>query len=57
MRGVLDSDACRQRGLFRREMVAKLLAAPMDNYTRLQGAKVWHLALLEFWLQRHVDRR
>ncbi|MBI4998349.1 MAG: N-acetylglutaminylglutamine amidotransferase [Rhodocyclales bacterium] len=56
MRGVLDSDACRSRGLLRREMVDKLLAAPMDHYTRLQGAKVWHLALLEAWLQRHVDR-
>jgi asparagine synthase (glutamine-hydrolysing) len=55
MRGVLDSDACRSRGLFRRGMVDKLLAAPMDHYTRLQGAKVWHLALLEYWLQRHVD--
>jgi asparagine synthase (glutamine-hydrolysing) len=56
MRGVLDSEACRQRRLFRREMVDQLLAAPMDHYTRLQGAKVWHLALLEYWLQRHVDR-
>ena len=55
MRGVLDSPACRERGLFRREMVDTLLAAPMDHYTRLQGAKVWHLALLEYWLQRHVD--
>ncbi len=55
MRGVLDSEACRQRELFRREMVEKLLAAPMDHSTRLQGAKVWHLALLEYWLQRHVD--
>jgi asparagine synthase (glutamine-hydrolysing) len=55
MRGVLDSEACRQRRLFRREMVEKLLAAPMDHTTRLQGAKVWHLALLEYWLQRHVD--
>jgi asparagine synthase (glutamine-hydrolysing) len=57
MRGVLDSEACRQRGLFRRETVDKLLAAPMDHYTRLQGAKVWHLALLEYWLQRHIDPR
>jgi len=56
MRGVLDSDACRKRGLFRREMVERLLAEPMQHYTRLQGAKVWHLALLEYWLQRHVDR-
>ncbi|MDR2001355.1 MAG: N-acetylglutaminylglutamine amidotransferase [Zoogloeaceae bacterium] len=55
MRGVLDSDACHQRRLFRREIVDKLLAAPMNHYTRLQGAKVWHLALLEYWLQRHVD--
>jgi asparagine synthase (glutamine-hydrolysing) len=57
MREVLDSSACRQRGLFRREMVARLLAEPMAHYTRLQGAKVWHLALLEYWLQRHVDGR
>jgi asparagine synthase (glutamine-hydrolysing) len=55
MRGVLDSEPCRERRLFRREMVDQLLAAPMDHYTRLQGAKVWHLALLEYWLQRHVD--
>ena len=57
MREVLDSSACRQRGLFRRDMVARLLAEPMAHYTRLQGAKVWHLALLEYWLQRHVDGR
>ena len=54
MRGVLESQACRERGLFRREMVDKLLAAPLDHYTRLQGAKVWHLAVLEYWLQRHL---
>jgi hypothetical protein len=24
--------------------------------TRLQGSKLWHLALLEHWLQTHVDR-
>ena len=41
--------------IFRRGMVETLLAAPMDHATRLQGAKVWHLALLEYWLQRHVD--
>lgn len=57
MRGVLDSPACRRRDLFRRDMVERLLAAPMDHYTRLQGAKVWHLALLEYWLQRHLDGR
>jgi asparagine synthase (glutamine-hydrolysing) len=55
MRGVLESEACRARGLFRPEMVARLLAEPLAHTTRLQGAKVWHLALLEYWLQRHVD--
>ncbi len=55
MRDVLDSRACRQRGLFQRAYVDKLLAAPDQHLTRIQGSKLWHLALLEFWLQRHVD--
>ena len=32
---------------------ALLLAAPEQHHTRIQGSKLWHLALLEFWLQRH----
>jgi asparagine synthase (glutamine-hydrolysing) len=57
MRTILDSDACRNRGLFNRAYVEKLLADP-DNeahFTRLRGSKLWHLALLELWLQRNVD--
>jgi asparagine synthase (glutamine-hydrolysing) len=57
MRGILDSAACRNRGLFNRAYVEKLLADP-DNeahFTRLRGSKLWHLALLELWLQRNVD--
>jgi asparagine synthase (glutamine-hydrolysing) len=56
MREVLDSQACRRRGLFRRTYVNKLLARPEAHMTRLQGSKLWHLALLEHWLQTHVDR-
>ncbi len=57
MRGILDSDACRKRGLFRRDYVEKLLADPEGetSYTAIRGNKLWHLALLEFWLQRNVD--
>ncbi len=55
MRDVLDSRACRERGLFQRAYVDKLLAAPDRHLTRIQGSKLWHLALLEFWLKRHVD--
>ena len=55
MRGILDSDACRQRGLYERAYVDKLLAAPEAWFTRIQGSKLWHLALLELWLQLNVD--
>ena len=53
MRGILDSEACRTRGLYDRAYVDKLLAAPEQHHTRIQGSKLWHLALLEFWLQKH----
>ena len=55
MRDILDSRACRQRGVFERAYVEKLLAAPDRYFTQLQGSKLWHLALLELWLQRNVD--
>jgi len=55
MRDILESTACRQRGLYRRDYVEMLLAAPDRHHTRIQGSKLWHLALLEFWLQRHLD--
>jgi len=56
MRDVLDSDACRNRGLYRRDYVDGLLANPEGQHTRILGNKLWHLALLEFWLQRNVDK-
>ncbi|MEO5734388.1 MAG: N-acetylglutaminylglutamine amidotransferase [Rubrivivax sp.] len=55
MRGILDSDACRRRGLYERAYVDKLLAAPEAWFTRIQGSKLWHLTLLELWLQLNVD--
>jgi len=55
MRAILLSDACLQRGLFERTYVKKLLAAPESHFTRLNGSKLWHLALLEYWLQLNVD--
>jgi len=55
MRGILDSDACLKRGLYQRPYVEKLLAKPEVHFTRIQGSKLWHLALLELWLQLNVD--
>ncbi len=54
MAEVLNSQACRQRGLYRRSYVEKLLREPEKHLTRIQGSKLWHLTLLEFWLQRHL---
>ena len=51
----LETPAARQRGLFESAYVARLLAEPEAHLTRIQGSKLWHLALLEYWLQRHVD--
>ena len=57
MRGILMSQACLKRGLYQRDYVDKLLAAPEApaHFTRINGSKLWHLALLEWWLQVHVD--
>ncbi len=59
MRGILDSQACRNRGLFNRPYVERLLARPDDeaHFTKLRGSKLWHLALLELWLQLNADGR
>ena len=56
MRDVLESRACRERGLFKRANVESLLAEPEQAHTPLLGSKLWHLTLLEFWLQRNVDK-
>ncbi|CAN5672277.1 N-acetylglutaminylglutamine amidotransferase [soil metagenome] len=55
MRSILDSEACRQRGLYQRPYVDKLLKTPEAYFTRIHGSKLWHLALLELWLQLNVD--
>ena len=56
MRNVLLSESCLKRGLFNRAYVEKLLASPESHYTRLNGSKLWHLALLEYWLQLNIDQ-
>ena len=55
MRGILLSHACIRRGLYQRGYVDKLLADPEAHFTRIQGSKLWHMALLEWWLQVHRD--
>lgn len=57
MRALLESNSCRDRGLYQRGYIQRLLAAPEapEHFTRIRGSKLWHAALLEWWLQVHVD--
>ncbi|MFZ1327004.1 MAG: N-acetylglutaminylglutamine amidotransferase [Candidatus Contendobacter sp.] len=55
MRDIVNSHACRERGLFQPQYLDRLLAAPEAHLTRLLGSKLWHAALLELWLQLNVD--
>jgi asparagine synthase (glutamine-hydrolysing) len=55
MADVLNSQQSRERGIFSRSYIDKLLAEPESHFTRLNGSKLWHSALLEFWLQTHLD--
>ncbi len=54
MRDILNSDACRHRDLYARSYVDRLLSEPDQHFTALRGSKLWHLALLELWLQTHL---
>jgi len=53
VRETLSESAVRARGLLRPDHVQKLLAAPNDHLTTLEGSKLWQLALLELWLTKH----
>jgi asparagine synthase (glutamine-hydrolysing) len=53
IRETFDAPVARARGLFRPDHVERLLAAPNEHFTTLEGSKLWQLALLELWLGRH----
>lgn len=54
VRDALNSQAARERGLFRPAYVQQLLDDPSAHMTPLRGSKLWQLGLLELWLQQHV---
>ncbi|CAN5743566.1 N-acetylglutaminylglutamine amidotransferase [soil metagenome] len=51
VRGALESQAARDRGLFRADYLERLFAAPAEHITPLRGSELWQVALLEMWLQ------
>ncbi len=56
VRSVLDADAARARGIFRKDYLDTLFADPTAHITPLRGSELWQVALLEMWLQTHDIR-
>nr|MBC8147457.1 N-acetylglutaminylglutamine amidotransferase [Bacteroidota bacterium] len=50
MSDVLMSQKSRERGLFSGKYIDMLLKEPEQHFTKLNGSKLWHCALLEYWL-------
>ena len=56
MSDILTSSECLNRGVFDQNYVKKVISSPRDYMTALNGSRLWHLALFEFWMQINVDR-
>lgn len=55
MRDILTSETATMRGVYNPTYLESLLKAPDQHYTKILGSKLWHCAVLEYWLQRQVD--
>ncbi len=55
MSDILLSSSCRNRGIIDQKYINKVINSPRDYMTSLNGSRLWHLALLEFWMQINVD--
>ena len=53
VRDALTDPAARERGLFRGDAVARMLADPNTERTTLGSNALWQLAMLEMWLQEN----
>jgi len=55
VRDALTPERIERRAVFDPGYVKMLLAGPNDHQTTLEGNKLWQVALLELWLDRHLD--
>jgi asparagine synthase (glutamine-hydrolysing) len=55
VRDALTPERIKRRGVFDADYVEMLLAAPNEHRTTLEGNKLWQVALLELWMDRHLD--
>jgi asparagine synthase (glutamine-hydrolysing) len=54
MADTLNSQCSRERGIFNQAYIDRLLVEPEKHFTRLNGSKLWHSAVLEYWLQQQL---
>ncbi len=55
VREALAPDRVERRALFDPAYVSTLLADPNGHRTTLEGNALWQVALLELWLERHIE--
>lgn len=55
MTDILNSTQCINRGIYNQDFVQKIIKRPKQYMTALNGSRLWHLALLEYWLQINID--
>jgi asparagine synthase (glutamine-hydrolysing) len=54
VKDAINGRPARERGLFNRSYIDRLLDAPAEHLTPLKGSKLWQIAALEVWLQTHA---
>ncbi len=57
VRETLCSTQCKSRGILNQGNILQLLNQPNKNYTKLDGNKLWHLAVFERWFQINLDKK
>lgn len=55
MADILTSKHCVNRGIYNQDFIQKIINKPKQYMTALNGSRLWHLALLEYWLQINLD--
>lgn len=55
VRDALTAQNARERGLFNTDWLGALFADPASHITPLRGSELWQVALLEMWLQTHLN--
>jgi len=50
---IMNAPVVKERGIFNRDYVNRVLKEPDEHITPLRGSKLWQMALLEYWLSVH----